>query len=150
MGEIVAGETYVHPVHLRWSDEDRNGHVNNSKFMTYTEDARIAWLGVMRADTGAGPGSEGVILASLHCEYKAQVHFAHTKELEVLNTVRRIGSSSVELHQTVRVPGADVVADVLTVLVSFDYAAGHAAPWGDEQRAWLGKYAEDANDSSPV
>ena len=144
------GEPYVHPVHLRWSDEDRNGHVNNSKFMTYTEDARIAWLGKMRADTGDGPGSEGVILASLHCEYKAQVHFAQTKELEVLNAVRRIGSSSVELHQTVRTPDAEIVADLITVLVSFDYAASHAAPWGEQQRAWLGKYAEDANESSSV
>nr|WP_272946808.1 thioesterase family protein [Antricoccus suffuscus] len=150
MEESSVRETYIHPVHLRWSDEDRNGHVNNSKFMTYTEDARIAWLGVMRAQTGAGPGSEGVILASLHCEYKAQVHFAHTKELEVLNTVRRIGSSSVELHQTVQVPGAEVVADLITVLVSFDYDAGRAAPWGDEQRAWLGKYVEGVGDAAAV
>ena len=143
---------YIHPIHLRWSDEDRNGHVNNSKFMTYTEDARIAWLGRMRAETGGGPGSEGVILASLHCEYKAQVHFAQSKELEVVNTLRRLGSSSVELHQVVRLPGDDgeVVADLITVLVSFDYANGRSAPWGDRQREWLQKFTEHAVESSPA
>lgn len=141
---------YIHPIHLRWSDEDRNGHVNNSKFMTYTEDARIAWLGRMRAETGGGPGSEGVILASLHCEYKAQVHFAQSKELEVVNTLRRLGSSSVELHQVVRLPGEDgeVVADLITVLVSFDYAHGRSAPWGARQRDWLRQFTEDAVEPS--
>lgn len=146
------GKPYVHRVHLRWSDEDRNGHVNNTRFLTYSEDARLAWLATMAADLGHGLSSSGVIMASLNCQYKAQVHFAQTPELDIDNHVRRLGSSSIELHQIVRHLGDEgaVVADMTNVLVSYDYEANKSVPWNDAQRAWFDQFAEVALDTAAV
>ena len=46
-------------VPVRWADLDANGHVNNAKYFTYFEQARIAWLESQNAQNAAGQGLNG-------------------------------------------------------------------------------------------
>ncbi|MGI8533026.1 MAG: acyl-CoA thioesterase [Geodermatophilaceae bacterium] len=131
---------------VRWSDEDRLGHVNNARYLTFTEDARLVWL----ADSPAGSG--GVILARTEVDFRSQVHFAAGGRLVVQTWVTAIGRSSAGLRQDIhRVDApdgvattadpaqvlADPVATTANVLVCYDYRNQRSRPWTEEERAWL-------------
>ena len=119
---------FVHTETVRFRDVDALGHVNNAAYLTYLEQARIAFLAPMGAD------QTGMILARAEIDFRAQVGFGDEVEIEV--EPLRVGTKSFELGYTVRVRGA-VVAEAKTVLVAFDYSAGQAVPVPDGWRSAL-------------
>ncbi len=146
-----------HAVAVRWSDEDRLGHVNNSRYLTFTEDARLSWL----ADSPAGSGA--VILAHTEIDFLQPLHFAVGGRLLVQTSVVRVGRSSVRLYQDIfedtfdRVLGdardgavdgaapavldrAEAVARTEHVLVCYDYATGRTRPWREPELSWLRRW----------
>ena len=136
-------------VAVRWSDEDRLGHVNNSRYLTFTEDARLSWL----ADSPAGNGS--VILARTEIDFIQPVHFVAGGLLVVLTWVLAVGNSSVRLRQDVvgapdNTPvtgtGVQAVARTEHVLVRYDYEQQRSRHWADGERTWLRRWiAEGAS-----
>lgn len=142
---------FAYDVAVRWSDEDRMGHVNNSRYLTFTEDARLAWL----AASPTGPG--GVILARSEIDFRHPVHFAIGGRLVVQTAVLDIGGSSLRIRQDVVWPdeerrtgdpveyGAPGQAVALTrhVLVCYDYVRGTPRPWTADERAWLAGWQEE-------
>ena len=116
---------FVHTETVRFRDVDALGHVNNAVYLTYLEQARIAFLAPMGAD------QTGMILARAEIDFRAQVGFGDEVEIEV--EPLSVGTKSFELGYTVRVSGA-VVAEAKTVLVAFDYSAGQAVPVPDGWR----------------
>lgn len=131
-------------VAVRWSDEDRLGHVNNSRYLTFTEDARLSWL----ADSPAGNGT--VILAHTEIDFVRPVHFVTGGRLVVHTSVDAVGRSSVRLRQDVfdsgvLAPGtrrdrSEAVARTEHVLVCFDYELQRARPWQERERTWLRRW----------
>ena len=119
---------FVHTETVRFRDVDALGHVNKAAYLTYLEQARIAFLAPMGAD------QTGMILARAEIDFRAQVGFGDEVEIEV--EPLRVGTKSFELGYTVRVRGA-VVAEAKTVLVAFDYSAGQAVPVPDGWRSAL-------------
>ena len=119
---------FVHTETVGFRDVDALGHVNNAAYLTYLEQARIAFLAPMGAD------QTGMILARAEIDFRAQVGFGDEVEIEV--EPLRVGTKSFELGYTVRVRGA-VVAEAKTVLVAFDYSAGQAVPVPDGWRSAL-------------
>lgn len=66
---------------VRWGDLDANGHVNNAKFFTYFEQARIAWLESLNAqntDDGQGP-----VIAQTGCSFLRPIPYPATLEILV-------------------------------------------------------------------
>lgn len=135
-------------VTVRWSDEDRLGHINNSRYLTYTEQARLVWL----ADS---PTGGTVILARSEIDFVRQVHFATSGLLVVQTSVLAVGTRSVRLHQDV-FHAADVSTDNSAdraravarsehVLVCYDYPRQRSRPWQDKERAWLHRWTERAS-----
>jgi len=119
---------FVHTETVRFRDVDALGHVNNAAYLTYLEQARIAFLAPMGAD------QTGMILARAEIDFRAQVGFGDAVEIEVQPL--RVGTKSFELGYTLRVRGA-AVAEAKTVLVAFDYATGRTVPVPDAWRAGL-------------
>ncbi len=135
-------------VAVRWSDEDRLGHVNNSRYLTFTEDARLSWL----ADSPSG--NETIILARTEIDFVRPVHFVAGGRLVVHTSVVAVGRSSMRLRQDVF--PADVIADGATaadrrvrseavartehVLVCYDYELQQSRPWRDSESAWLRRW----------
>ena len=37
-------QAFTYEIQVRWGDSDRLGHVNNTRFMEYMQEARIAFL----------------------------------------------------------------------------------------------------------
>jgi acyl-CoA thioester hydrolase len=105
----MAAVTHVEQVRFR--DLDPMGHVNNAVFLTYIEQARVAFL----AEVGAATGLEdmNLIVARVEIDFKAPVRLG--QEVEIAVHATRFGTKSFDLDYELRVDG-DVVADKALVV----------------------------------
>ena len=112
---------------VRFADTDAMRHVNNAKYLTYCEIARIRyWTDVSGEAFALGTeGAESLILAEARITYRAQAFYGEVVTVQTRAT--RIGRTSFTLeHRLVAgVPGAEprLVAVSGSVLVRYDYAA---------------------------
>ena len=104
------------------------GHVNNAVYLTYLEEARIAYLQPM----GAEPS--GMILARAEIDFRAPL--SEGDELEIGVRPVRVGTKSFELAYEVRV-GERVAAEAKTVIVSYDYSSRQSVAVPEQWREAL-------------
>ncbi len=114
---------WTFPLSVRWADMDMLGHVNNAKYFSYSESARIAFFeSVFGPKMSRFEGGSGPILADIGCSFHRQVHYPASLEIGVV--IPRIGRSSLDLRTPIFLAGEDeAVADVRSVIVWFDYEA---------------------------
>lgn len=121
-------ESWSTRLEVAWGDMDAFGHVNNARYFTYFEIARILWFqakGVMM--DGLRVGDVGPILASTSCRFKAPVTFPDT--LEIAIEVIDVGEDRFSHRYTVRSEALGrVAATGEALVVSYDYAKGAKAP----------------------
>ena len=111
----MEGFDFVHRETVRFRDVDAMGHVNNAVFLTYLEEARIAYLLPFGADVS------NMILARVEIDFRAPLRTAD--ELEIGVRPAGVGTKSFELEYELRC-GETVAAEARTVIVSYDYASG--------------------------
>lgn len=140
-------QTFDYDIYLRWSDADRNGHINNGKFATYAEDSRIEWFSHLPSRVEGEMGSS-LILARQEIDYHRQVLTEEEtgKKMVMRCSSQQIGRTSVRIRQELWGQGdTSPACTVACVLVHFDYRAGASKAWTDEQRTWIASFAsEDA------
>lgn len=125
------------PIPLRWSDMDAFGHVNNTAFLRFFEDARFT------AFPAAGVGAGGrlstrVLLAVRHeVEYRAPLLYgAHRLTIDIWAT--RLGTSSVDVaYQAVALQDGDaaVAAVARSRMVLVDAVSGRPQALDEDERA---------------
>ena len=126
-------------VTVRFADTDAMGHVNNAKYLTYCEIARIRyWTDVTGMPIALGTeGAESLILAEARITYRAPVF--HGEIVTVQSRAVRIGRSSFTLEHRLlaAIPGATprLVAVSESILVRYDYAASTSVALSDEHVA---------------
>jgi acyl-CoA thioester hydrolase len=103
---------FVHRETVRFRDLDSVGHVNNAVYLTYLEEARIAFLGQASEDV------TGMIVARVEIDFRSPASLGDT--IEVTVTPGQVGSTSFTLHHELRA-GDRLVAEASTVLVAYDY-----------------------------
>jgi acyl-CoA thioester hydrolase len=126
--------TVEFPIH--WGEMDAFGHVNNARFFTWFESARIAFLRAVgvsaesRHDEGVAP-----ILAAAHCDYLEPVVFPI--RLVVGARATKLGNTSFTLEHAVWPVGAPerVLARGTSVVVLFNYARSEKVRVPDTVRA---------------
>ena len=140
---------HVTPIQVRFGDTDRFGHINNAAFATYVESARIELV------TSLGYPLGGMILAHMAIDFRRQLHVGDP--LVVVTRVERIGTTSIRMRQALvrpavaeaghgpargeplaAAPVGDRVADVATVIVTYDYREQRPVPVPDFLRERLG------------
>ncbi len=119
---------HVLPTHIRFADLDAMGHLNNAKYATYAEDARIIY--VSEVCGWSGDWSQlGMILAKITIEFKSPVF--HRDALNVYSRCSRIGNKSFEMtHLITRQPSGgtqEIASAINCVIVAFDYASNQTA-----------------------
>ncbi len=124
----MEGFDFVHREHVRFKDVDAMGHVNNAVFLTYVEEARIAFLRPL------GTTYEQLILARVEIDFRSPVRSG--EEVDVGVRCTRLGSSSFDLRYELRA-GGRLVAEATSVQVSYDYEVRAPAPIPDEWREAL-------------
>jgi len=107
----------MHRETVRFRDVDALGHVNNAVFLTYLEEARIAFLVPLGAEVS------NMILARVEIDFRAPLRMGD--EIEIGVRPANVGTKSFELEYEVR-SGDAVAAEAKTVLVSFDYESGRS------------------------
>jgi acyl-CoA thioester hydrolase len=81
LGESRRDEIGHYPVHVRFSDVDVYGHVNNVKYFEYFMEARILFAARLWKDLGVGGATDGgplpvsMVVAQTDVDYKVPIHF---------------------------------------------------------------------------
>jgi acyl-CoA thioester hydrolase len=125
-GESFAA-AHVEPVSVRWGDVDSMGHVNNARYFTYCESARMSYFAAIRLRENAGEEKHGPALAAANLNFRRQVHWP--AELDVRTRVSEIGRTSFRMeYEIVHRESRERVADGAGVVVWVDYATGRPIP----------------------
>ena len=111
---------FFHPVEVRYSDLDPQGHLNNARYLTYFEQARINYV----IHTGLWDGKSfldiGIIIASAQINFLAPVVFG--QQVHVGVGVTRLGNKSLTLEYCLRdSQTGQELANGSTVVVAYDY-----------------------------
>ena len=123
------------PIH--WVDMDAYGHVNNARYLTWFEAARVEYMirvGLVKPDMGKLESGVGPIIATASVDYLRPVVFP--AELEVGVRVSRIGTTSITMEYAVDdVRGGGRYARGSTVLVVLRYTDHAKVPVPADIRA---------------
>jgi len=113
------------PISVRWRDMDSMGHVNNAKYISYLEEARVRWMltvpGVSMTDRIAP------VVAANNINYKRPLTWPHDIIVELY--VDRLGSSSVTIGHRIVDKDDDslLYSDGNVVVVWMDTQTGKSA-----------------------
>ncbi len=120
---------------VRWADMDVNAHVNNTRFFTYFESARLAWLeSVCARDRRNG---QGPVVVQASCNYHRPIAYPETLQVRLYAGVP--GRSSFSTYYDLFSSADDSIkyADGQAVMVWVDRVTGKAQPLPDFVRALL-------------
>lgn len=120
------GELIRVPLSVRWRDLDAFNHVNNSKYLSYLEEARLRWmLSVpgMGMDENVAP-----VVAASNLSYRRPIGWPGDVVVELF--VERVGGSSLTVgHRIVdATDGSILYCDGNVVMVWIDRRTGRSAP----------------------
>ncbi|CQH58412.1 thioesterase domain protein [Halobacterium hubeiense] len=115
-------------VDVRYQDHDTLGHVNNAVYVTYMEEARVAYL---REYAGLAMDDISMVVAHLDVDFRRTVEYAD--EVEVAVGVTDVGGSSFTMAYEVR-DGETVAVEGESVQVTLDPETGESQPVPDEWR----------------
>jgi acyl-CoA thioester hydrolase len=119
---------FYHLVEVRYGDLDPQGHVNNAKYLTYFEQARIHYmieLGLFTKDQSFM--QIGVIVADIHITYLEPIYFG--QKIKVGVRAAKLGGKSMTWEQNI--VDADTGKEVAkgeVILVTYDYKEEKTIP----------------------
>ena len=124
---------HVYDCHVRFSDVDVYGHVNNVKYFEYYQEARLAFLTTLGRSLRSA--DLGLVVARLDVDYKVPILF-RAAPYTVTSWVSRVGTSSFGVGAEI-LDGDRLLSRAHAVLVAFDLATQRSRPLGDDERARL-------------
>lgn len=117
---------------IRWGDMDAYGHVNNTLYFRYMEQARCEWLeaqGYRVAPEGHAP-----VIINAACTFLVPLNYPGTVEVRTYAGVP--GRSSLDTHYEMRLVGDErIYAEGSAKIVWTDTATGKSVPIPDALRA---------------
>ena len=119
---------------IRWGDMDAYGHVNNTVYFRYMEQARVEWLEGLDAEVR--PGGEGPVIINASCTFLIPMTYPGT--VEVRTFTGKPGRSSVMTYVEMRLVGdGQLYAEGAAKVVWMDTRTGKSAPLPEAIRAVL-------------
>lgn len=119
-------------IEIRWRDLDGFGHVNNSTYLTYLEEARDEFFTTLLGET-----VHRIVVRRIEIEYHSGLVF-EDDYVGVSVDVTAVGGSSVSTHERIvsRRDGR-LAAEARSVLVHTNHDRNASADWPDADRAAL-------------
>jgi len=120
-------------IEIRWRDVDAYGHVNNSVYLTYLEEARDEWI--ERALEGVSDPWD-FVLARVAVDFRRELR---QEDDEVVVSVRldRLGNASLRVREEIRTAAGELAAESESVIVARSRETGRSRPLTDAERAAL-------------
>lgn len=126
---------YTTRMPIRWGDMDALGHVNNTVYFRYFEQARLEWMG----EIGFVPDSDetGPVIVNAHCTFLRQLKYPG--EIEVRTFAGPAGRSSFEtFYELRRIDQPDIlVAEGSAKVVAINFLSGKSIDLPDSMRIHL-------------
>ena len=124
MSQPATGTLFRMAIPLRWSDLDAFNHVNNARYLTFIEQARIEWLEGL--DEPWVTEEYGPVLAQTLLNYKLPIEYPASVFVELFT--EKLGNSSVVIGH--RIVGDDDVlyCDGNVAAVWIDRRSGRPRP----------------------
>lgn len=93
---------------IRFTDTDKYGHVNNTVYFTYFEEARTNWVfNFKELISWAETNSVQFVIAEQSCKYLLPLF--HPNKIEITQYIASIGAASMEFEYEIRVLGQDAL-----------------------------------------
>jgi len=73
---------HVERIPIRWGDMDAMGHVNNTVYFRYMEQARIGWFDAL-LPRGEAWAKIGIVIVNASCNFKKPIGYPGTVEVRV-------------------------------------------------------------------
>jgi acyl-CoA thioester hydrolase len=117
---------------IRWGDMDAYGHVNNTIYFRYMEQARCEWLEALGYKVA--PEGEAPVIINASCTFLVPITYPGTVEVRLF--AGRLGRSSVDTHYELRLAGSDLLySEGAAKIVWMNVATGRSVPIPDALRA---------------
>jgi acyl-CoA thioester hydrolase len=131
---------FHHPIEIRYGDLDPQGHVNNAKYLTYFEQARIYYLiqlGLFNRDQSFM--DVGIIIADIHITFQTPARYDDRIKIGVRTS--KIGNKSMTVEQCVmNADTGEMLASGTVILVTFDYREHKTISVPDEWREKISSF----------
>jgi len=135
----MPGYRFYHPIEVRYGDLDPQGHVNNAKYLTYLEQARIAYirrLGLWKSDSFL---DVGIILAEVRITFQKPILYQN--HIQVGVKITRLGNKSLTMeHQIEGIDHGEQFASASIVLVMYDYHQNATIPIPEDWRTTIQEF----------
>jgi acyl-CoA thioester hydrolase len=135
---MTAPRKLVHTTRIpvRWGDLDAYGHVNNTLYFRYCEQARVEWSEQMGFPVRSAAG-EGVVVINAACTFLIPITYPATVIVHMY--AGDPGRSSVMTWYELRVEGDDrLYAEGSSKIVWMNHQTGRSVPMPETLRAHLG------------
>ena len=133
---------FYYPIEVRYGDLDPQGHVNNAKFLTYMEQARVAYVKELGLWDGGSFLGFGLIVAEIRISYHKPVLFGDPVEIGLRTT--QIGNKSLNMDYSIEHSQTRAVfARASSIGVAYDYTLGQSIAVPDVWRATITAYEND-------
>jgi acyl-CoA thioester hydrolase len=132
-------ERFVYDVAVRWSDMDLYGHVNNARFLTLYEEARVAMFFTGARAHGLTSFEEGIVIARHEIDYLRPVDYGHPVRVEMWISELRASRFTVayELFDE-----GVLASRASSVCVPYNLAEGFPRRLTEAERDFLKPYVE--------
>ena len=124
----------------RWTDLDPVGHVNNSVFLVYAEEARARYLKALLPEAWGH-----VVVVHNSTDYHSPVEVSDV--VDVTSYVDSVGTSSFATINVMSAADGRLCATVRTVQVAVTDDRQSSRPWTDDERRALTEAIEARADS---
>src|SRR5579875_720892 len=122
---------------MRWSDMDAYRHINNSAYLAYLEQARVAMF-FHRHESF----SDGTVIARHEIDYLRPIVY-HPEPLRLELWVEKVGGARFTVRYEVY-DGEVLAARAATSCVTFDFATDRPRRITADEREVLAGFADDA------
>jgi acyl-CoA thioester hydrolase len=130
---------YFLPTEVRYGDLDPQDHVNNSRFLTFFEQARISYLinlGLFQKNQSFM--DIGIIMADAHVVFKEPIRFG--EQIKVGMRISKLGNKSMLSEYVIVGSKGREFASGSSTLVTFDYRTRKTIPIPDDWREKITKF----------
>jgi acyl-CoA thioester hydrolase len=114
---------------IRWGDMDAYGHVNNTIYFRYMEQARVEWITSLGYQVA--PGQESMLMMNGFCNFYKQL--SYPGDLILKTSIGAIGRTSMDVYTSMALTTApdEEVAIGGATMVWVDLTTNKSAPWPD-------------------
>jgi acyl-CoA thioester hydrolase len=130
---------YTYTCALRWSDMDAYGHVNNARFLTLYEEARVALMFTAASAAGVTSFEDGIVISRHEIDYLRPVDYGDPVRIELW--IEEIRASRFVVGYEL-FDGDELASRARSVCVPFDLTAGRPRRVTEHEREFLAPWLD--------